>query len=217
MSQDDVKTAWQRGAALVATTLLLGACGGNSASIAFEPLETAKETKNNAPPPPSYLPPEDNRPPVAQFKAPELPPAAPAEPPVLAAATPPSMLPASADQAGQSPRQELAAFVESWRNAWAEKNIDAYLSFYAPNFKGYAATPEAWRASRKLVLGARGALEIRLSAMNVSPLGDDRAEISFDQYYRSPRLADNGRKLLLLVRRDGRWQIEQESFTATKP
>ncbi|OMG56588.1 hypothetical protein BJN45_02940 [Azonexus hydrophilus] len=149
-------------------------------------------------------------------EAPPAPPVAIAPPPAPSAPMP---MPApSAAQAALAPQAErsLREFLDGWRNAWAERDIAAYLQHYHPDFKGQAASPEQWRAARQRIISRAGEIELQLGQPEIRLEGSDRAWLTFAQRYRSKALNDEGIKQLQLRRTDGRWLIEQETFTPNR-
>lgn len=155
-------------------------------------------------------------PPPMEQEAPPAPPVAIAPPPAPSAPMP---MPApSAAQAALAPQAErsLREFLNGWRNAWAGRDIAAYLQHYHPDFKGQAASPEQWRAARQRIIGRAGEIELQLGQAEIRLEGSDRAWLTFAQRYRTKALSDEGIKQLQLRRTDGRWLIEQETFTPNR-
>lgn len=152
------------------------------------------------------------------FDAPEPPPMEQEAPPVAIAPPPAPSTPMPAPRAAQAasaPQAErsLREFLDGWRNAWAGRDVAAYLRHYHPDFKGQAASPEQWRAARQRIIGRAGEIELQLGQAEIRLEGSDRAWLTFEQRYRTKALSDEGIKQLQLRRTDGRWLIEQETFT----
>ena len=158
------------------------------------------------------------------FDAPEPPPMeqeAPPAPqsPIVPPPAPSAPMPApSAAQAAPAPQAErsLRQFLDGWRDAWSGRDIAAYLQHYHPDFKGQAASPEQWRADRQRIIGRAGEIELQLGQAEIRLEGSDRAWLTFAQRYRTKGVSDEGIKQLQLRRTDGRWLIEQESFTPNR-
>ncbi|WP_234087111.1 nuclear transport factor 2 family protein [Azonexus sp. R2A61] len=204
---------------------LIAATGGCALPKAFDGSETANDTRALTPPPPEMVGGPDDTP-IAPRPRPRTAPPPPPLPRIeladaasapVSAAQPAADTPATAiAEPMADARADVRRFLESWRKAWAGRDAEAYLAHYAPEFKGGNDSPESWRAGRKRVLGSGGALEIRLGTPDIRFDGADRADVVCEQYYRSEKLADVGTKRLSLVRRDGRWLIAGERFTALK-
>lgn len=134
-----------------------------------------------------------------------------AAPPLAPAAGPES---AVADSAAQA-RTDLLAMLEGWRKAWANRDVEAYFSFYAADYAGNADTPADWQASRRRIIGKAGLIDITLGEADIEMDGEDRAILTFPMTYRSKQFEDEGTKQLLVVRDQGKWRIAQEQFTAS--
>lgn len=139
--------------------------------------------------------------------------AAPAAP-VAAAATPaPEPGPAAATPAATPAQDEIQVAIQHWRDAWAKRDVATYLTFYAPDFKGNAPTPQKWQADRKRIIGQTKSIDIQIGFPEIR-IDGEQATASFEFQYQSDRLQDKGTKLLQLQHIDGHWLIAQESFKA---
>ena len=100
--------------------------------------------------------------------------------------------------------------VQEWADAWARRDVPAYLSFYASDFQ----TPdnmsrEDWEAQRKVRVSRAEFIRIELSDITVS--GDaNRATVKFRQRYESNILKSTTRKTLTLSKQSGAWKIVSE-------
>jgi tetratricopeptide (TPR) repeat protein len=134
----------------------------------------------------------------------------PAKPPVaVAAVEKPAAKPAPATPAA-NPGDVLTA-VNAWAQAWSKKDADAYLSFYAKDFK----TPggegrDQWEKARRERISAPKSIAVGIEQPKVTMQGSDQASVSFRQSYRSDKLKSSSRKTLVMTRADGRWQIREE-------
>ena len=144
--------------------------------------------------------------PAATPPASEVAKTAPAGPPptsAVAKATPsPAVAPAQ-------PAAVIAA-LEAWARAWSSKNADAYLAFYAADFKvpGGEAR-QKWEATRRARIDKPRKIEVEVSEPKVS-FDADRASVRFRQHYRSDTLDEWSTKALLLTGKDGKWLIVEE-------
>ncbi|OGA42691.1 MAG: hypothetical protein A3G26_07855 [Betaproteobacteria bacterium RIFCSPLOWO2_12_FULL_65_110] len=145
--------------------------------------------------------------------APEAKPAtaAPAQvKPVPAPDAKPAAAKAPEKQAGASD-EELIKAVRGWAQAWSKKDVDAYLAFYARDFK----TPKgeargAWEKSRRQRVSAPKHIEVELEGIKVGAISGNTATVTFRQHYRSDSIKADSRKTLVMVRVDGKWLIQQE-------
>jgi tetratricopeptide (TPR) repeat protein len=101
--------------------------------------------------------------------------------------------------------------VLAWASAWSNQKVESYLAFYAQDFK----TPKGearsqWEAARRQRISAPKKIDVAIESPKVVLKGENDAVVSFRQVYRSDSLKVNSRKTLVMVRREGRWLIQQE-------
>jgi tetratricopeptide (TPR) repeat protein len=101
--------------------------------------------------------------------------------------------------------------VLAWASAWSDQKVESYLAFYAQDFK----TPkgearEEWEAARRQRITAPKKIDVAIESPKVVLKGANDAVINFRQVYRSDSLKVNSKKTLIMVRREGRWVIQQE-------
>jgi ketosteroid isomerase-like protein len=101
--------------------------------------------------------------------------------------------------------------VNGWAAAWSKKDVNAYLAFYAKDFK----TPNsedrgAWEQGRRTRILAPKSISVEANAPKVTMTGDKQASVTFRQSYKSDTLSANSMKTLVLVKTDGGWRIQQE-------
>ncbi|MDD3530444.1 MAG: tetratricopeptide repeat protein [Gallionellaceae bacterium] len=136
-----------------------------------------------------------------------------------AAKAAPTKLAATGQAAKPAPAAEVAKvvdagppakMVEEWAAAWSRRDVAAYLSYYAENFRlPSGMTRAAWEAQRNQRLTQPQYIKVELS--NVSVTGNDRkATVKFRQAYESSLLKSNTNKTLTLENRGGAWKITSE-------
>lgn len=137
--------------------------------------------------------------------------AAPAPAPAAAVPATPAKTPVAAPAADAAPVAELTRTVQDWAAAWSRKDVKGYLGHYATDFKVPNGKPRsAWEAERRSRIAKPGAIEVRVENVKVRSVGADRADATFRQHYKAVGLQTSTTKTLTLVRRDGRWLIQQE-------
>ena len=109
---------------------------------------------------------------------------------------------------------EVQDFLNSWRDAWASKNLNRYYDHYVVAFAGDAKNTAAWRAQRKFKIMVNKTIVVNLDDVVLTSIANDQAEVSFTQHYQAGAYQDKGKKTLKLQKTNGRWQIVQESFKA---
>ncbi len=158
--------------------------------------------------------------PPAPVAAPPAPQKEPAKPPVAvataepkpAAVQPPAAPEKPAAKPAASASAEVVDTVHAWAKAWSSKNVDAYLAFYAKDFKTPGGEARAdWEKARRQRIGAPKSISVSVESPKVSIGADGLASVTFRQGYRSDVLkGTTTTKTLVLARSDGRWLIQQE-------
>lgn len=119
--------------------------------------------------------------------------------------------PSSQGRDNQSQQEDVLAAVSGWAKAWGDKEVDAYLAHYAPDFK----VPDngdraAWEKQRRERISRAKSIEVAVLKPIVVFDGDSRAKVTFKQNYRSESLKSNMVKTLVMSRSNGKWLIQQE-------
>jgi tetratricopeptide (TPR) repeat protein len=157
---------------------------GKPAAVAAAPAPVAKEPAKPAPAPA----------PVVAQKAPEKAPTETAKPAAEA----------------NSPADVLKT-VNGWAQAWSKKDVNAYLSYYAKDFKTPAGEARSdWEKGRRVRIIAPRSIAVGVESPNVTMQGPQNATVTFRQTYRSDKLETRSRKTLELVQTNGRWLIREE-------
>jgi tetratricopeptide (TPR) repeat protein len=111
----------------------------------------------------------------------------------------------------RSPETDITATVDTWLTAWSDKDMKAYLGHYAPDFDiPGGKSRKAWEAERVARIDKPGKIEVSRDKLTIRMEGADKAAASFRQHYRSSTFKSSSGKTLIMVRRDGRWLIQQE-------
>jgi tetratricopeptide (TPR) repeat protein len=134
----------------------------------------------------------------------------PKEPVAVAAADPkPAPAAASADRPANA---EVLETVNAWAKAWASKNVDAYLAFYAKDFKTPGGESRVdWEKARRQRISAPKSIVVTVGAPKLSVAADGQASVTFRQGYSSDVIKSaTTTKTLVMARADGRWLIQQE-------
>ena len=133
-------------------------------------------------------------------------PAAAAAAPVVA---PPA--PAETKQAAGNLSGDIGKALDAWANAWSKKSVKAYLGFYARDFQTPGGESRAaWESERSKRLTKPGNILVSIEGLHVAAEGADRANVKFRQHYRSASLKTSSTKVMVMVRQDGKWLIQQE-------
>ena len=104
--------------------------------------------------------------------------------------------------------------VEDWARAWAAKDVDRYLSFYARDFRTPKGEPRGnWEAARREQLTEPRIIGVEVVEPEVAFTDPNHATVVFKQNYRADAYRSSGRKTLRMVRQGDRWLIQQETIT----
>ena len=153
--------------------------------------------------------------PAAVAAAPKETPKEPVKPAVVAQKAPEK--PATAEKAASPAKPaadttaEVLKTVNGWAQAWSKKDADAYLAYYAKDFKTPAGEArDAWEKGRRSRIAAPKSIAVGVESAKVTMRNPQQASVSFRQTYRSDKLSTKSRKTLELVKADGRWLIKEE-------
>ena len=135
-------------------------------------------------------------------------PAAPKPAPEKPAAAAPKP---AAEKPAAEPNAEVVAALNGWAQAWSKKDADAYISYYAKDFKTPGGESRAdWERTRRSRIAAPKSIAVEIGSPKVAMTGANQATVTFRQAYRSDVLKTTSTKTLVMVKSDGRWQIQQE-------
>ncbi|MBI3525727.1 MAG: tetratricopeptide repeat protein [Betaproteobacteria bacterium] len=135
----------------------------------------------------------------------------PAAKPVENKAAPAPVPVSEAKTAAGEASSEIDKTLEAWAAAWSKKNVKAYLGYYARDFQTPGGESRAaWEAERARRVSKPGGIQVSFDNLRVTTEGADRATAKFRQHYRSASLKTSSNKVLVLVRHEGKWLIQQE-------
>lgn len=103
---------------------------------------------------------------------------------------------------------DIRAAVENWAAAWADQDIDHYVSPYASGTSpADVMRRDAGERLRRSRLPSLQWIETRLDTLTTKDLGGGRARATLDQTYRFNLYSDVVEKTLELIREDGEWKV----------
>ncbi len=105
----------------------------------------------------------------------------------------------------------VRAKVFAWSEAWQNRDIDTYMSFYSPRFQSKGLALERWREKKAKVFQQVSSIQVEISDLWVFIEGK-QAVVSFIQRYSHPMFADIGEKTLVMVDTGFTWQIVSEKW-----
>jgi len=109
-------------------------------------------------------------------------------------------------------KKEVTNTIERWLAAWSNRDADAYLAFYSPDFK----TPEgktrsAWEANRRKRLATPSAITVSAENLEVTQISNTEVSTTFRQTYQSNLLKNLCNKNLSMAKMENRWLINKET------
>jgi hypothetical protein len=135
-------------------------------------------------------------------------------PPEVVASAPEKVEPAKNTAADVAPKVDMQQLVlntvQDWARAWSNKNVNAYLAFYAQNFKTPNGESRAvWAKGRELRI--KKPVPIRVQVLNPKiTIEGDHATVTFRQDYRAGDISKRTGKVLQLRQSADKWLIEKE-------
>jgi len=107
----------------------------------------------------------------------------------------------------------VVAAVSNWAHAWAEQDVAAYLSHYAPEFETPGQVGRSdWEKQRRSRLGQPKFIRVEVSEPTVTFKGPNSASVRFRQHYQSDTIDSTGYKTLTMVKSGEKWLIVREQF-----
>ena len=109
-------------------------------------------------------------------------------------------------------QEDVAKAVNAWANAWARKDMRAYLGAYANDFNTpNGLSRKAWEAEREeRIAGKPGKITVNLDEPQIT-INGDRAMAKFRQHYKAGNLSTSTTKTLVLARSGAKWLIKEEN------
>jgi murein L,D-transpeptidase YafK len=106
---------------------------------------------------------------------------------------------------------EIQRFVENWRRAWEEGDLQTYTNCYDPGFRTEKMANHAWKSHKQGLFSRSAKRNVQISDMQVQANGSS-AVVTFTQSYQAAKHRDVGIKTLHLRRHEDRWTILEETW-----
>ena len=107
-------------------------------------------------------------------------------------------------------RSTLVKRVMDWAQAWSEKDVDTYISYYSTEFNLNFPTPEDWAEHRRQRILRPGFIKIGVSNIQIRAQTSNLAIIDFEQSFDSIDYSDRVIKRFGLNRINSQWEITDE-------
>ncbi|MCJ7596878.1 MAG: L,D-transpeptidase family protein [Desulfobacterales bacterium] len=111
-----------------------------------------------------------------------------------------------------SPLEGIKDFLKIWEKAWEEQDLEAYISFYDPDFNSRGMDLNEWKDHRSLLNEKHRSVQIEISGLKIKQASGDMAKVGFKQEYQADDYRDVGHKDLLLIKRGKAWKINKEEW-----
>lgn len=109
------------------------------------------------------------------------------------------------------PKDAVRKALEAWAAHWSSKDVDGYLSWYAPDFKpASGAERAAWETLRRERITAPASIDVKLEAVRLESDDSGRVVSHFLQLYKTDKAQLRSRKRLVWARVDTAWKIVSE-------
>ena len=107
--------------------------------------------------------------------------------------------------------EEIIKTVNAWAKAWSDKNVAAYLGFYASDFQPPGGVARAaWEKGRQERIDKPKSIQVSIANLRVTLATATQAKVTFKQSYYSDSIKNHTTKTLVLVMAGGKWLIQQE-------
>jgi murein L,D-transpeptidase YafK len=110
----------------------------------------------------------------------------------------------------------IQRFVERWRRAWKEGDLQTYTGCYDPGFRTEKMDNQAWKSHKQNFFSRSAKRNVQISEMQIQKNGSS-AVVTFKQRYLTAKHQDVGLKTLHLRRHKDRWTILKENWHPIPP
>lgn len=117
----------------------------------------------------------------------------------------------SGEEARRS-KEAMAQWLNRWRKAWEEKDIEQYIQFYSDHFKAMGMNRDKWLQYKKGLNSTYKSIRVVLSQPTLLQ-HKDRVIVRVLQVYQSDQHSDFGEKTLYLKKESDSWQILNEEWS----
>ena len=108
---------------------------------------------------------------------------------------------------------QVENLIYSWLDAWENKDLDRYISFYGDGFLSRGMDISAWKMHRDKLNKRYDLIDIRIDDLKIKEETGSRTYVSFKQDYRADNFRDYGLKEMVLEKEAGDWKIKEEDWT----
>ena len=106
---------------------------------------------------------------------------------------------------------DIRSLVYAWADAWQNRNIKHYASFYSPAFRSKELDFKGWMQKKNELFQEPGRIRVGISDLWIFIEGKN-ATARFIQRYQAPKFSDVGEKTLILEHSRDKWGIISEEW-----
>jgi lipopolysaccharide transport protein LptA len=108
-------------------------------------------------------------------------------------------------------KEDIQKFILDWKHYWESKDIENYMRCYAKEFTSKGMNRDRWKSYKQRLNEKYRQISLAFNNIQIAP-EDNRAIVSFEQYYQSDNYSDHGMKSLILKKENGSWNIFAERW-----
>jgi len=108
---------------------------------------------------------------------------------------------------------EIKAFLDSWKRAWEQKDLKAYLSCYDPGFRSRGMDLKRWKNHRETLNQSHRSVRVDIRDLTIQQTSESVAKVRFKQHYQADEYRDVGVKNILLMKKGAHWKIKREDWS----
>ncbi len=112
--------------------------------------------------------------------------------------------------------KEIESLIYDWVNAWENKDLDRYISYYDKDFKSRGMDLSDWKEHRNRLNMKYNSIRVDISNLKIKLVSENSATVSFNQNYKADSYSDRGIKNITLIRKGEDWKIREEDWTQTR-
>ena len=110
-------------------------------------------------------------------------------------------------------RKNILEFLEKWKTAWEQKDLDRFVKMYHPQFGQGNMDYEMFRKSKKNFFRKYRTIRVEIERVEIRKAGD-ALQVSFVQSFQGDSYRDKGRKTMVLAGgKEKGYQIVQEGWS----
>ena len=107
--------------------------------------------------------------------------------------------------------KQVTAKLAGWLNAWEDRDVNTYLSFYSDKFKTQRDNRAKWRNARHSALKANKNISIKVENIQIYQ-NKNIIELNFIQEFNSDKFSSIGIKELVWKKTGSNWKILKETW-----